>query len=257
MDPHEQPPAIDPATAEAAYAAHLPHALALDPEAILPMRADPYVALHNTQAGTAAVAVLEAALKPDLPRIDWARLKELPQVALAVVFAAGQVDRHVPSSGETARKRTRCAELRSLLLVSAQALAKAGLLPGHEVDRIRSGSGAIDSAQDCIDLAALFQTHAAQVAGRTPFTEAERAEAATLGTDLVRTLKPAAVRPVAGQPTPADHAAEMRDRLWTLLVLGYRDVLRVAYWQWLGEADLHVPALQSARKPKVVSEPAA
>ncbi len=40
-------------------------------------------------------------------------------------------------------------------------------------------------------------------------------------------------------------AAELRDRLWTLLVKGHRDVRRAGFWLWADELATHVPPLQS------------
>ena len=54
----------------------------------------------------------------------------------------------------------RARELRDVLLASAEALAKSGVIPARPVAKIREGKGPIDSAQDCVDLSALFLKHA-------------------------------------------------------------------------------------------------
>ncbi len=132
---------------------------------------------------------------------------------------------------------------------------------------IHAGTGKIDTATDCIDLAALFRTYAAKVKGNTAVTTAEVAEAATLGSDLLKLLKPRTAKKV--RPADAKKAADVRDRLWTLVKQGYDALWRAcAYLYGADDVVTRVPALQArtattstrkkanAAKKKAIAAPA-
>ncbi|MBM4342136.1 MAG: tetratricopeptide repeat protein [Deltaproteobacteria bacterium] len=239
---HDTPAQPD---AEAAYQQFLPQAMAL--RDIQPMRADPEIAHGNVQRGVAAALALQPELQPVLPALDWVAMPNLPALAQAVVYASARVDRDAASPGEIARWRKRSAELRAMLLNAARSLADKGLLPAAEVRDIERGTGAIDSATDCVRLAGLFRAHAAVVAGKHPVEVAEVDEAAAVGTQLLAVLRPAGYKPGGKPETDADRAADIRDRLWTLLVQGYKSVRKAAYYQWGDDFGDHAPALGSRR----------
>jgi hypothetical protein len=103
--------------------------------------------------------------------------------------------------------------------------------------------------QDCIDLAQLFRDHAADVKGKTAITTSQIDETATIGDQLLASLKP--VRAKARVPEAVRSAVSTRDRMWTLLVTRHRQQLRRAgYWLWLDDVDDHVPPLLSGASRK-------
>jgi hypothetical protein len=226
-----------------AYDRFLPAAQALG--VVRPYRGDAQLAFHNIDRGLDAVDAKADVIKAQLPTVDVKKLHELPEIALAVIYAAAQVDRS--SDGATPALLVKARELRDLMLTSAEALAKARVLPARDVAKIRSGLGPIDSAQDCVDLAALFTKHAKDVKGKTAVTAAHIKQAATVGTDLLKRLKGKRTRtkPNAG----VVDAVDARDRLWTLLVDRHRELRRVGMWIWVDEVDEHVPPLQSRMAP--------
>jgi hypothetical protein len=232
-----------------AYERFLPEARALDARDVRPFRADPSLAYHNIDSGVTAVLEREAQIAEELPKIDIARVRALPELALAVCFAAAQVDRDAPTSRGIEEKLGRARSRREIMLSSAVALAKAGVLPEPAVAKIARGSGAIDAAQDCVDLAALFTKHAAAVRGKTAVTAADVREAAALGTELLTLLKPKSAKRSRGAPAEVVSAAASRDRLWTLLAQQHRELRRAGMWLWAEEVDAHVPALQSRVAP--------
>lgn len=245
--------------AEAALHRFTPAAQALHATDVLPMRVDPVLAHGNVQTGVAAALPLQASLAAALPVINWVALADLPALAQAVVVAAARVDRDAAGTGEIARLRAQATPLRDLLLTTAEALAHKGLVPQAEVTDIRRGRGAIDHATDCVRLAGLFRDHADKLAGRHAVEKSEVDEASRVGSRLLEMLRPAGFKPGHAPETEADRAADLRDRLWTLLVRGYGDVRRVAFWQWLDAADEHVPPLGAHRRvarPIMQSEPA-
>jgi len=233
-----------------AYEDFLPDALAIAEADIRPFRADASIVYHNIVAGVDAITPLMGQIQIELPKVNVTALQQLPDIALGVIYAVAQVDRS--SDGTTAVMLEKARVSRTLLLRSAEALVAANILPAHSVDRIREGSGPIDMAQDNIDLAALYTKHDAAIAGKTPVTSAQVVEAATIGTELLKRLKPKGTR----SKDAAMEEVEIRDRLWTLLTLRYRELRRVGLWFWMDDVDDHVPALQSRSISRKKTPPA-
>lgn len=233
------------AGSEEAYERFVTKARALDASAVIPMRADPTTAHHNVNLAVPEVLAQEAAYKGELPKANWKQFKELPAIALAVVFAANRVDRNTGSTGEIAAMLSKARELREVLLTSAVALAAAGIIPARDVERIQEGKGFFDIAGDCSDLSALFRKHNAALKGKTHVTAAQIKEAGEVGAALLKVLRPASAKRSRKAPVEVANAADIRDRLWTLLVLGYRELRRVGMWIWMDEVDAHVPPLGS------------
>ena len=236
----------DPAPAtgsQADYDEFAPVAQLLTDTDVVPMRADLPLALHNVQVGVASVMAEETRLN-ELPGTDKALLSSFPRLVLAAIFADTQIERATPPS-EVQDLLRRGAALRALLLKSADSLAEAGLLPKASVDAIRAGHGKLDSARDCIALAALFTKNAPGLRGKHPITAAQLKDASETGTALLKVLKTGRSRraPRVGAP-PAD----MRDRLWTLVVRRYDALWRVgAYLFGRHDVDDKVPPLQATR----------
>lgn len=240
-------PSLEPSSlvvgSQKAYADFLPEALALSDGEVRPFRSDASLAYHNIRRGLDAVTPHIERIQEDLPKVDVARLQKLDKLALAVIYAAAQIDRS--SDGSTPALLEKARTLRDVLIKSADALVASGVLPAHSVARIREGRGHIDLAQDCVDLAALFVKHENDVQGKTAVTAAQVQEAATVGTELLTRLKPKGTK----SKDPAEEAVKARDRLWTLLVKGHRELRRVGMWLWVDDVDEHVPPLQSRNLP--------
>jgi hypothetical protein len=232
-----------------AYEDFLPAAQAIAETDIRPFRADASVAYHNIVAGVEAITPLITRIQSDLPKVDVPALQQLPDIALGVIYAVAQVDRS--SDGTTPALLEKARGLRSLLIKSAHALVAANVIPAHSVDRIREGSGPIDLAQDNIDLAALYTKHDADITGKTPVTAAQVVEAATIGTELLKRLKPKGTK---SKDSAMDEVI-IRDRMWTLLVLRYRELRRVGLWFFMDDVDDHVPALQSRTSSRKKTTP--
>ncbi|MDC3988422.1 hypothetical protein [Polyangium jinanense] len=222
-----------------AYDDFLPAAQDLPEADVRTFRADPSLAYHNVKSGLDAIAPHIARITEELPKVDVAALQTLDDLALAVIYAAAQVDRS--SDGSTPALLEKARAHRDVLIKSADALAAAGLIPLRTVEKIRAGKGGIDLAQDCVDLAALFTKHAKDIKGKTAVTAASIKEAATIGTDLLKRVKPKGTK----SKDPALDSVKVRDRLWTLLVQRHRDLRRVGMWLWADDVDQHVPPLQS------------
>lgn len=140
------------------------------------------------------------------------------------------------------------------MLASAVALAAAGLVPRREVEKIQEGRGTIDAAQDCVDLAAFFRKHAAAVRGKTAVTAAQIAEAATVGTELLKVLRKKTAKRDTSPKGPLKEAIDVRDRMATLLTVRHETARRAGYWLWGDALDRNVPALQARATPRGKTE---
>jgi hypothetical protein len=240
-----------------AYEHVRPDAAALAADEVRAFRADASLAYHNVKTGVDALLAIETRIAAELPTLSLKGLRGLGDLALAVAYAVAQVDRG--ADGSTAVLLAKARELREIMLVSAEALAKSGVIPARAVEKIREGRGAIDSAQDCVDLAALFSKYSKDVKGKTAVTSAQRKDAAELGTELLKRLRRKGTKRKDSAIVAA--AVEARDRVWTLLVQRHQEVRRAGMWIWGDDVDAHVPPLQSRamppRKKKGVEAPAA
>lgn len=245
--------APSPADAQRAYEAMLPAAMELTEGEVEGRTGDTAVARENVVQGLRSVLAYEDEIKRLPLRISLSELKRLPELALAVGFAAAQVNRRSP--GTVAGLRKEATGLRRLLLAAANLLAESGQLPRRDVGEIQRGVGATDEAKDCIALAALLRRNPAAVK-KTPVTDKQLDRAAELGTELLGLLRPAGSKRASHGGELAAPAVAVRDRLWTLLVKRHRELRRIGMWLFLDAVDEHVPALRSARRAKSAKQPA-
>lgn len=221
-------------------------ARALPAEVIQQFRGDSLLAYHNVKAGAANVLEHQTELK-SATAINAEYIKDMPNLAMAVDYAARQVNRE-PEATELRKILPRVWELRGVMMSFARALALSGHLPARDVDAIFSGSGKIDNASDCVQLAALFDKHWTAIEGKHGVTREQLKEASELGTRALSLLRPAtAPKNVAVSPE-LTASVDIRDRLWTLLVKRYEEHLwRAGAWLFKTEFDEHVPPLLSRK----------
>ncbi len=132
-----------------------------------------------------------------------------------------------------------CYPLRKLMLTHARAAAIAGRCPAAEVKRIAKGRGALDAANDLVDLAVLHTQY--RLAGET-VTAAHITRAMEVGTSLGMNLRPVGARPT-GHTTSRRDALDLRDRFWTVYLQRYQMMERAAGAVWGADLRQHVPAL--------------
>ena len=238
-------PILDEIDSKDAYDHYLPQAQDLDPAFVQPFRGDALLAHHNVRTGVLNVLQHANEVSQALPQVSIDIIKALPALAMAVVFAAKQVNR-LPETTELHTLYPRVTVLRRKLLATATALASGGMLPDRDVEAIRRGKGKIDAATDLIQLASLFDRYSKEVENKHAIAADEIKEASALGTRVLTILKPSnAPRNTPISPTLAA-AVENRDRLWTLLLQGYTDHLwRAGAWLFQSDVDAHVVPLLS------------
>jgi len=212
-------------------------------------RADATLAYHNVTVGSDWVLSREAELKKDLPNVDLEPIRSLPELGLALIFAASQVDRSNNSSGVLKALQDEARPLRTLLLSTAHTAVAAQLIAARDVAHIRKGRGSLDAAKDLVNLVALFRKHAKALAGKTPVTAAHLERAAELGTQLQTMIVPRGGGR-ARKGAAGDAAAADRDALFALMK--QRHVLLWRLGAWLAGPDgieQAVPSLQARYRP--------
>ncbi len=231
-------------TAAAAIAAlptpsrFLREARALDAAEIVPLCADVAVVEKNVAAGVGAVFVYTDHIAEHLPKVDLGELRSLPDLARDVVEAA----RAAGGGGDEERELFGEADkLRRSLRAAALALAEAEVLSARDVAKLGNGRGAVDVGAECKALAGLFERRADEVEGKTAIDAEQVARAAEVGATLRALLrgKGAARKPGPHGPSPV----EVRDRLWTLLVMRHERLWAVGAYVFGHAVDDHVPPL--------------
>src|SRR5262249_42674152 len=103
-----------PAGSQADYERLLPHAQKIAAAAVHPLRADVSLAITNAKHGALAVLAHTDTLKAELPEVSLKAIHDLSNLGLAVLYAAGQVNRHAPQPTDTKAQLARATELRAL-----------------------------------------------------------------------------------------------------------------------------------------------
>ena len=246
-----------PTGSEEQYRRFLPEARALPAAEVLPFRANGALLYHNVFDGVSAIVAERERLAAELQRFPMASVEALPDLALGLIFAAHQVDRDPASTGAIPALLSEAFRLREAMLTAAEALALQQLLPSPRVERIRTGSGPIDLAQDLVDLAALYRERAPAIRGKHPVTSQQIQRAAELGTELLKLLKPRALKRKPDADAALAQQVADRDRLFTLVVRRYDLVRRAGAWLFGDDVNQRVPRLQGRRRrlPRSPSPP--
>lgn len=253
------PPTPDAATTLAAYERRLPDLAKVPADQVVSLHASPVVALQHAEDAVAALAPHRADIEA-APKCDWAKASAATDYALALFVAANNVS--PDATGAVADALHRAQALRVTLLDDARVLANAGLLPAAKVNAIHSHRGGVAHAADLGTLAQLFKANAKKIAGKTPVTAAQLADAAALSTSLAKSLHPKGGKKTETNSPERASAIDIRDRFWTLLVESYAELWRAGAYlfgeDWVGE---NVPPLGGIargkhRKPAATPGPA-
>ena len=230
---------------EAEFKRFLEVAATLSAAELFTCRADGSLIYHNAVRGVEAVKARSQEIAEHLPKVNLAELLEIPSIGLGLIFAISAYHNLLKDQSIIKPLLRKARGLRHILITALDATAAAGLISSEAVAKIRAGKGPIDTAQDCVDTAALLRANAAALSGKTAVTAEQIKEASEIGTQLLTLLKPAAAvrekEPVPG----AAQAAEHRDRLYTLLVGRHARLTKVGGYLWGREVNDHVPPLHT------------
>jgi hypothetical protein len=229
-----------------AFERFVEQAKAQDRTRLLRYQFDIDIAVVTARESVEEVIAQSERVKRELPTLDLSKVKEIPELALATAYAVRLAGNAGPAQTDVRALFREGVRLRALMLTAADALANSGVIARREVDRIRAGSGMIDSARDLVELAALFLTHAEEVRGKTAITTDLINQAAAMGSELLDSLRPSGARK-AKPSAEVLEAVELRDCFWTLLNQRYDLLRRAAMWLWGEDVDAHVPPLRTRR----------
>ncbi|MFO0606431.1 MAG: hypothetical protein U0324_24885 [Polyangiales bacterium] len=249
----KSPPSLSPKAVDAEvvvvrgveehFRRHIDAARARAGEAPPAFRGDAALAYHNVRLGLAEVTAARAALEATGYRVDWAALEQLPEIALALAYAAEQVAGQEGVNAEYQRTYARARIVRDIGMSSVEALVKSGDLTAADRKKLLKGGSPLQLAGELDGLARFYAARSDAFRGKSPFTAALAREAAALGEALMRV-----VTPKGGRKSPsAARAAAARDRdaLAALLVARYAELDRAAGALWGRALGDHVPALQA------------
>ena len=245
--PPAAPKAANRATYRQLYDRYLPAAMALAAEDVEVCRADPRVAFANVRIGVKAVCGTreqQAFVREHLPEIPLDEVLSLPDVARALLFSLGKVISRTASPKEIEEKVKEISGPREQLLAQAELLAKRGKLDKDRIAQIRSGSGKYDMAKDGVDLVEVFTERWDSLKGLHPFSRDELNRLQAASEWLLENLTPDGARAEVKKKNKND-GADVRDRLWTLLVNRHPYVRKIGFYLYEDELDAHTPKLQS------------
>jgi hypothetical protein len=244
----EAPPTPDAATTIAAYDRRLPDLAKVPADKVVTLHASPIVALQHVEDAIAVLSPHRADIEA-APKCDWPKASAATDYALGLFVAANNVS--PDATGAVADDLHRAQALRATLLDNAVALAGAGLLPAAKVKEIHSHRGGVAHAADLGTLVQLFKSNAKKIAGKTPVTAAQLADAAALSTSLARALHPKGRKKQETNSPERAEAIDIRDRFWTLLMESYAELWRAGAYlfgqAWVTE---NVPPLGGIERGK-------
>jgi hypothetical protein len=248
---------------EEAFHQVIERARALPPDQVKDYRADAELALYNVRFGLLSLLPFFPTLPEHLPKITVDALLGARTLAAALVHADDRVGDKPLSPQQVESKLERLRLLRGAALEAAEMLANRGLLPAARVKKIRQGAGRHDAARDGVDLEQLFGEYRATVQNKHPLSDEELTELGALGHTLVQVFPPpgATQKTASAEEKTRQQAAEVRNRIWTLLLADFVPLRQAGHYFFLDEVDEHVPPLQSRRalatKPPAPTPPAA
>jgi hypothetical protein len=229
------------------YDRYLLVAMAIPSQEVEVCRADPRVAFANVRIGVKAVCGTREQqdfVRKHLPEIPLDEVIELPDVARALLFSLGKVVPRRASPKEIEEKVKEISGPREQLLAQAELLAKRGKLDKDRIAQIRSGSGKYDMAKDGIDLVEVFTEAWDSIKGLHPFSREELTRLEEASEWLLENLTAEGARAETREKNKNDEA-DVRDRLWTLLVKRYPYVRKIGFYLYDDDLDAHTPKLQS------------
>ncbi len=184
------------------------------------------------------------ALGLDQPGFDFEQFDKLEQYTLALNQAQSSYRSAASPKANVVELATEVTALRDKLLVNAQSLASMGLINSERLKNVKVAPGYRALASDVLTLDTVFRENWAQVAGKTPFSQADLHAAGSLALELV-----AAVGQREQAPVLVGEAALMRQKAFTLFVRAYDEARRAVLYlrAKAGDADSIAPSLYLGR----------
>lgn len=181
-----------------------------------------------------------------LPRVDADAIERIPDTAMALLHSVRTINLLDPPKSDLPERLARARRLRYVMLTQAQAASAMGLLPEAPIERIKKGTGPIDTVEDLTALVTLYEQHRPALVNKTVITDELLLEAERLGLSLQEELRPSAAKQTRKEKEEQlVRAVEDRNRIYSLLAATYAELIRVAAF-----FGLQIPALQARRVVK-------
>lgn len=250
-------PLVQPVRAAAAWRSRVSELAALAADKVRPAEGvDVPRSVTQALAALPKLRSMRDEISAALPQHPKGAIDALEELGYALWFAEARVsaehesqEQGAPSDGAAGPIATRARALRDDLLVSAEPLARKGLLDANRVSELRAEREHDDPARD---LAALFDLYTwawGDVQNKTAVTQEDIAEAGSLAQKLMALE----ARDAEAQAfPPGTDAKSLRDRAFTLFSTAYEESLRaVTYVRW-HQHDAHevLAPMPTVRKPR-------
>ena len=218
-------------------------ALALSDASIDQVRLPLDIARHNAAIGSKAILENRELILTLVKKPNFAEVERLVRLVDATIGASRNAKTTEAEATTFEADLKLLFPLRKKMLSGAEAAGAAGLLPTKEVDAIRQGRGKLDAADDLISLASLFTKHKKKLDGKTAVTPENLQEAKALGLRLKAKLKPGAVKSKKAKDAGQLNAADLRDRLYTMVLNAHEVAWKLGAMVLGKDVDRHVPPL--------------
>ena len=218
-------------------------ALTLSDASIDQVRLPLEIVRHNAAIGSKAILDNREVIQALVKKPNFAEVERLVSLVDATIGASRNAKTIEAEATTFEADLKQLFPLRKVLLSGAEAAEAAGLVPTKEVEAIRVGRGKLDAADDLIALASLFTKHAKKLKGKTAITPANLQNAKALGLRLKAKLKPDAVKSKKVRDAGQVDAADLRDRLYTMVLNAHEVAWKLGAMVWGKDVDKHVPPL--------------
>ena len=218
-------------------------ALALDAASVSVLRSQLDIARHNAALGAKAVLDNRELIVTLVKKPNFAEVERMVSLVDATIGASRNAKTTEAQASTFEADLEQLYPVRKKLLSGAEAAEASGLVPAKEVEAIRVGRGKLDAADDLISLASLFTKHAKKLEGKTAITLDDLQQAKALGLRLKARLKPDAVKSKKAKDAGQVDAADLLDRLYTMVLNAHEVTWKLGAMVWGKDVDKHVPPL--------------
>ncbi len=227
-----------------AYEKTLPEILALPEDELITINIDVMAAVTSVTGALPEIRAMRDAIAAQWRNFDFEQFDKLEQYTLALNQAHSSYRSAFAPKANVAELAAELTVLRDKLLVNAQSLASMGLINSEQLKNVKVGTGYRALASDVLTLDTVFRENWAQIASKTPFSQADLHAAGSLALELV-----AAVGQREQAPVLVGEAALMRQKAFTLFVRAYDEARRAVLYlrAKAGDADSIAPSLYQGR----------
>lgn len=210
---------------------------------IQPCRGDTSAMYVNVLDGWRAVFTEPnlARIKAELPLLNLEELHDLPRLAETLNFAA-QTVQPTPNDASIRTAVSAANALRRTAFSYLEVAILKGAVKPEEYEPLRKGRGPMDMLEDLTIATALLTRAREQLAGKLEVPQEFLDRCKKTVEELRGKIVPTSIAKDAPK-AKGNGAAEIRDRLYTLLVQRHKGLRLAGYLLWGDEFDDHVPSL--------------